>query len=362
MAEETIISDLEQAQLLTDDMVIAVEDTKNTYSTTLAQLRELVNKLFIEKENIDFNNLTDDGFYQVGGTLTNAPVAGSITWIVQVVKVGTVIVQNALPTDATNYARQFVRRNNGNSWGTWDVVGGKIIQSLTSSTTDVPCSKAVNDGLAKKQATITGGASTIVSNNLTASRALVSDSSGKVAVSAVTSTELGYLDGVTSNVQTQLNGKQESGSYMKLSGNQTASGNKTFSGQIIRSTAPSESDNSTQVPNTSWVNSRITSVMNNYPHIVKTYNSGANYWRLWSDGWLEQGGYLVVNNDGDNTFTLPKAYRDTNYNVLIGILSQHNQDAGYKYIGIRSQTKTNFTYWANSGYMTKKFWKTEGYQ
>ena len=42
---------------------------------------------------------------------------------------------------------------------------------------------------------------------LTASRALVSNSSGQVAVSAVTSTELGYLDGVTSSVQTQLNSK-----------------------------------------------------------------------------------------------------------------------------------------------------------
>lgn len=59
-----------------------------------------------------------------------------------------------------------------------------------------------------KQATITGGATTIASSNLTASRALVSDGSGKVAVSAVTSTELGYVDGVTSAIQTQLNGKQ----------------------------------------------------------------------------------------------------------------------------------------------------------
>lgn len=65
----------------------------------------------------------------------------------------------------------------------------------------------VQTQLNAKQATISGGASTIASSNLTASRALVSNSSGKVAVSAVTSTELGYLDGVTSNVQTQLNTK-----------------------------------------------------------------------------------------------------------------------------------------------------------
>ena len=56
-------------------------------------------------------------------------------------------------------------------------------------------------------ASITGAASTITSSNLTANRALISNSSGKVAVSDVTSTELGYLDGVTSNVQMQLNSK-----------------------------------------------------------------------------------------------------------------------------------------------------------
>ena len=43
--------------------------------------------------------------------------------------------------------------------------------------------------------------------NLTASRALVSDSNGDVSASAVTDTEVGYLDGVTSAIQTQLNAK-----------------------------------------------------------------------------------------------------------------------------------------------------------
>ena len=43
--------------------------------------------------------------------------------------------------------------------------------------------------------------------NLTASRALVSDGSGDVSVSAVTSTELAHLDGVSSSIQTQLDSK-----------------------------------------------------------------------------------------------------------------------------------------------------------
>ena len=43
--------------------------------------------------------------------------------------------------------------------------------------------------------------------DLTASRALVSDANGDVSISAVTSTEIGYLDGVTSAIQTQIDDK-----------------------------------------------------------------------------------------------------------------------------------------------------------
>ena len=63
--------------------------------------------------------------------------------------------------------------------------------------------------LSSKQDTITGAATSITSSDLTASKALVSDSSGKVDVSSVTATELGYLSGVTSSVQTQLGNKAD---------------------------------------------------------------------------------------------------------------------------------------------------------
>lgn len=42
--------------------------------------------------------------------------------------------------------------------------------------------------------------------NFTASRAIASNSSGRLVVSTATDTELGYLSGVTSSIQTQLNG------------------------------------------------------------------------------------------------------------------------------------------------------------
>jgi len=73
---------------------------------------------------------------------------------------------------------------------------------------DKPISSATQTALDAKEDTITGAATTITGTDLTASRALTSSATGKVEVSAVTSTELGYLDGVTSAIQTQIDGKQ----------------------------------------------------------------------------------------------------------------------------------------------------------
>ncbi len=67
---------------------------------------------------------------------------------------------------------------------------------------------AINELDTEKQATITGAASTVVTSNLTASRVVISNASGKLATTAVTHTEVDYVSGVTSSIQTQLNNKQ----------------------------------------------------------------------------------------------------------------------------------------------------------
>lgn len=87
---------------------------------------------------------------------------------------------------------------------------GKVVVSAVTSTELGYLSgttSAVQTQIDSKQATITGAATTITSSDLTASRAVVSNASGKVAVSSVTSTELGYVSGVTSAIQTQIDTK-----------------------------------------------------------------------------------------------------------------------------------------------------------
>jgi len=86
-------------------------------------------------------------------------------------------------------------------------IGGGLISNTEFSYLDGVTS-AIQTQIDSKQATITGGASSIASSNLTVSKALASDGSGKVAASSVTATELGYVSGVTSALQTQIDSKQ----------------------------------------------------------------------------------------------------------------------------------------------------------
>ena len=94
-------------------------------------------------------------------------------------------------------------------------VQNKVINSAFAGKANASHTHAISD-ITNLQSTLDGKAASSHTHpvsqitGLTASRALVSDSNGHPAVSAVTSTELGYLDGVTSNVQTQLNGKAAS--------------------------------------------------------------------------------------------------------------------------------------------------------
>lgn len=66
---------------------------------------------------------------------------------------------------------------------------------------------SIQTQLNSKQDTITGAVSTLVNDNLNTNIVPVSNANGKLISSNITATELGYLDNVTSNIQTQLNAR-----------------------------------------------------------------------------------------------------------------------------------------------------------
>ena len=56
---------------------------------------------------------------------------------------------------------------------------------------------------------LAGAGSTLLGANLTADRVLLSNSDGKITASTITATELAYLDGLTGNVQQNINSLTE---------------------------------------------------------------------------------------------------------------------------------------------------------
>lgn len=96
--------------------------------------------------------------------------------------------------------------------------------------TTLPISKGgTNSGVALSNNRVmqsTGG--TIVeAAAITASRALVSDSNGIPAASSTTTTELGYVAGVTSAIQTQINAKAATPTVVSVAGDVTLTANAT---------------------------------------------------------------------------------------------------------------------------------------
>ena len=116
-------------------------------------------------------------------------------------------------------------------WGGSEVLRVNKIDGTTIKANSSNVIYVDQSALTDKQDTIIGGASSITSTDLTASRALQSDANGKVSVSSVTSTELGYLSGVTSAIQTQIDSKLSTSTaestYLPLTGGTLEKANTT---------------------------------------------------------------------------------------------------------------------------------------
>ena len=70
--------------------------------------------------------------------------------------------------------------------------------------------------------------------------------------------------------------------------------------------------------------------------VVESYSNGTSWYRVWSDGWCEQGGVTPTGYNGYDTITLLKPYKDTNYSVIM----TGRTDTGSTQAGAWSQDTT----------------------
>jgi hypothetical protein len=77
------------------------------------------------------------------------------------------------------------------------------------------------------------------------------------------------------------------------------------------------------------------------PHIVETYVNGSSWYRVYSDGWCEQGGVTSWSNNTTLTINLLKTYINTNYNVFTNCYGTY-QDQLSNAIAVNDKTTSTF--------------------
>jgi hypothetical protein len=107
-------------------------------------------------------------------------------------------------------------------------------------------------------------------------------------------------------------------------------------------------------------NKRFKLPRQNKRKITHAYKQGSNWYNLYSDGWVEQGG---VSNGLGAVITLPVAMRDTNYTLVCsGVYSSRTNTSGSSWSGVsgyRTST-TTITLGHTSGFATMG-WQVSGY-
>ena len=166
------------------------------------------------------SGVVDDDFLRVAGTSIEgrsasevlSDIGGQATLTFGISNTNAVKVDSASVAD-DEYAR--FTANGLESRSTAEVLSD--IGGITASSSDTLTNKSIdsdNNTITNiVNADIKSSAAVAFSKmeNLTASRALVSDGSGDVSAATTTSTEIGYVNGVTSAIQTQLDAKASKG-------------------------------------------------------------------------------------------------------------------------------------------------------
>ena len=166
------------------------------------------------------SGVVDDDFLRVAGTSIEGRSASEVLSDIggQATLTFGISNTNAVKIDSSSVADDEYARFTANgleSRSTTEVLSD--IGGITASSSDTLTNKSIdsdNNTITNiVNADIKSSAAVAFSKmeNLTASRALVSDGSGDVSAATTTSTEIGYVNGVTSAIQTQLDAKATAG-------------------------------------------------------------------------------------------------------------------------------------------------------
>lgn len=156
----------------------------------------------------------------------------------------------------------FAAPNGGNGAPTFRAILASDVPTLNQNTTgtasNVTGVVAIANGGTNSSAALnnnriiqSSGGAIVEALPITANRALISDTNGIPTQSVTTSAELAFVSGVTSSIQTQLNGKQATGNYITaLTGDVVATGPGSVTATIQANAVTTSKINNNAVDNT----------------------------------------------------------------------------------------------------------------
>lgn len=107
---------------------------------------------------------------------------------------------------------------------------------------------------------------------------------------------------------------------------------------------------------------RLPKMYSNIRYLIKSYSEGANWYRIYSDGWCEQGGPWGTNTSdwatASATFLVP--FLNTNFNLSVQGNWSNGSSSGCS-ITARSTTGFTGTYANNQYAIMPSYWQAQGY-
>ena len=100
--------------------------------------------------------------------------------------------------------------------------------------------------------------------------------------------------------------------------------------------------------------------------VVDTYSNGYNWYRIWSDGWVEQGGRInaPISSPFVGNVNLLKTMADTNYTILITGSGPNSGQGYYTFYIYSSSAKTTSGFYVSLGSNTSVdlYWDVRGFK
>ncbi len=103
---------------------------------------------------------------------------------------------------------------------------------------------------------------------------------------------------------------------------------------------------------------------NNQSVVIETYINGQSWYRVYSDGWIEQGGTYTTTGNATAPVTLMKSYKNANYFATAQFIGANNKNLGdvnYTLEGPAIDNKTATGFNVNTWFGWNGIWMTCGY-